>query len=112
MDEPDDGPSIVITTTYPAYATPQEILSGVGAEVGIIGTSIPPFAVITAALRAAEVSMGEHVRKELQDRRGPLTPEPAEIDTLIALNARLALINLVVEMENVPSSAVSFSIDE
>lgn len=114
MDQPDDAPSIVITTTYPEGSTPDEIIEGRGSATSVIGTSIPPFAVVTAALRAAEAGMAERVRDELESQRGPLTPAPDDevLDTLVALNARLALVSLLTEMDHLPSNVGSFSIEE
>lgn len=114
MDMPDETPSVVITTTFPTGRTPEEIVDGHGATMSIVGSMVPPFAVITSALRAAEASMSERVREEMSQRRGPLTPplDEAVMDSVVALNARIALIGVLTEMEHVPSSTSSFSIDE
>lgn len=114
MDEPDSVPSVVINATFPEGSTAQEIIDGRGSVLGITGSHVPPFAVITVALRAAEAAMSERIREELEDRRGPLVPAPdaTMMETLVALNTRLALINTLLESEHMPSTTASFSIEE
>lgn len=114
MDMPDNTPSLTVTVTFPEGSTAEEITAGRGAVTTMTGAMIPPGAIVTAMLRAAEAALASHVREQLVEQISPLTAPPtgSVLDSIVTLNARLGLISTVTDMEFVPSETIGFSVDE
>lgn len=113
-DEPDFTPRMNVEVTFPVGSSEEELLEGRGMNAMMTASHLTARDEIHALLRVAESIISDEIRETFAQRDTAFAPpiDDEVQDTLVALNARTAMIAILASLGITPQDTFGLSIPD